>query len=40
MQTLTRRENLAGWAFTAPALALLGLFMIYPILWSLYMSPV
>lgn len=35
---LSRRENLAGWAFTAPALGLLGLFMIYPILWSLYMS--
>ncbi|WP_168775788.1 carbohydrate ABC transporter permease [Stagnihabitans tardus] len=35
---LTRRENLTGWAFTAPALVLLGLFMIYPILWSLYMS--
>lgn len=33
-----RRANLSGWAFTAPALALLGLFMIYPILWSLYMS--
>lgn len=33
-----RRANLSGWAFTAPALALLGLFMLYPICWSLYMS--
>ena len=30
--------NLTGWGFVAPALALLGLFMAYPILWSLWMS--
>ena len=33
-----RREQFSGWAFTAPALILLGLFMIYPIVWSLWMS--
>lgn len=33
-----RRANISGWAFTAPALILLGLFMLYPILWSLFMS--
>ena len=32
------RTNISGWAFVAPALGLLGLFMVYPILWSLYMS--
>ena len=32
------RANWTGWAFVAPALALLGLFMAYPILWSLYLS--
>ena len=31
-------ERLAGWAFIAPALILLGIFMIYPIFWSLWMS--
>lgn len=35
---ISPRESRAGWAFVAPALALLGLFMIYPILWSLWMS--
>ena len=35
---LDRREQLTGWAFIAPALILLGLFMIYPIIWSLWMS--
>jgi lactose/L-arabinose transport system permease protein len=35
---LERREQLTGWAFVAPALILLGLFMIYPIIWSLWMS--
>ncbi|KRA50682.1 lactose ABC transporter permease [Devosia sp. Root635] len=35
---LARREHLTGWAFIAPALILLGLFMIYPIVWSLWMS--
>ncbi len=32
------KSNLTGWAFVAPAMVLLGLFMIYPILWSLWMS--
>ncbi|KKB86333.1 lactose ABC transporter permease [Devosia limi DSM 17137] len=35
---LDRREHITGWAFIAPALILLGLFMIYPIVWSLWMS--
>ena len=33
-----RAEQLNGWLFIAPALVLLGIFMIYPILWSLWMS--
>ena len=32
-----RRTN-NGWLFIAPALVLLGLFMVYPIIWSLWMS--
>jgi lactose/L-arabinose transport system permease protein len=36
--SLTRRQELTGWVFIAPALVLLGLFMIYPIVWSLWMS--
>jgi lactose/L-arabinose transport system permease protein len=32
------RGNLAGWSFIMPAMVLLGLFMVYPILWSLWMS--
>ncbi|SHI37847.1 carbohydrate ABC transporter permease [Wenxinia saemankumensis] len=35
---LGRAENRAGWAFVMPALVLVGIFMIYPILWSLWMS--
>jgi lactose/L-arabinose transport system permease protein len=35
---LARGEQLSGWLFTAPALVLLGVLMIYPILWSLWMS--
>lgn len=35
---IKRTENRNGWLFTAPALALIGLFMIYPIIWSLWMS--
>src|SRR6478752_1440307 len=35
---LARNEQLSGWAFVAPALVLLGIFMIYPIFWSLWMS--
>jgi lactose/L-arabinose transport system permease protein len=33
-----QREHINGWLFIAPALVLLGIFMIYPILWSLWMS--
>ncbi|OJX53033.1 sugar ABC transporter permease [Devosia sp. 66-22] len=32
------REHINGWLFIAPALILLGIFMIYPIIWSLWMS--
>jgi len=35
---LDRRERINGWLFIAPALVLLGLFMVYPIVWSLWMS--
>jgi lactose/L-arabinose transport system permease protein len=35
---LARNERLNGWLFIMPALVLLGVFMIYPILWSLWMS--
>ena len=35
---LGRSEQINGWLFVAPALILLGLFMIYPIIWSLWMS--
>ena len=35
---LQRSEKLNGWLFVMPALVLLGIFMIYPIVWSLWMS--
>lgn len=35
---IIRREHINGWLFIAPALILLGIFMIYPIIWSLWMS--
>ncbi|KFL29640.1 lactose ABC transporter permease [Devosia riboflavina] len=35
---LARNEQVSGWLFVMPALVLLGVFMIYPILWSLWMS--
>jgi lactose/L-arabinose transport system permease protein len=35
---LGRSDQLNGWLFVAPALVLLGLFLVYPILWSLWMS--
>lgn len=35
---LARSEQVNGWLFVAPALVLLGIFMIYPIIWSLWMS--
>jgi lactose/L-arabinose transport system permease protein len=33
-----RAEQRNGWLFIAPTLVLLGLFMVYPIVWSLWMS--
>lgn len=33
-----RSEQVNGWLFVMPALVLLGAFMIYPIIWSLWMS--
>ncbi len=35
---LARGERINGWLFVMPALVLLGIFMVYPILWSLWMS--
>ena len=35
---LDRNAQINSWLFIAPALVLLGLFLIYPILWSLWMS--
>lgn len=35
---LERSEHISGWLFIMPALVLLGLFMVYPIVWSLWMS--
>jgi lactose/L-arabinose transport system permease protein len=35
---LDRSAQINGWLFIAPALVLLGLFLIYPIVWSLWMS--
>ena len=35
---LARSEQINGWLFIAPALVLLGIFLIYPIFWSLWMS--
>jgi lactose/L-arabinose transport system permease protein len=35
---LGRSEQINGWVFIAPALILLGIFLIYPIVWSLWMS--
>ncbi|MEO8243628.1 MAG: sugar ABC transporter permease [bacterium] len=37
-RSMDARRNWAGWGFVAPALVLIGLFMIYPIIWSLWMS--
>lgn len=38
VSSLSRRRTLSGWAFVSPALVLLGIFMVWPILWSLWMS--
>ena len=35
---LGRSDRINGWAFVTPALVLIGIFMIWPILWSLWMS--
>ncbi|SFV35576.1 lactose/L-arabinose transport system permease protein [Devosia crocina] len=35
---LARSEKINGWGFVMPALVLIGIFMIYPIVWSLWMS--
>jgi lactose/L-arabinose transport system permease protein len=35
---VSQKANLTGWLFTAPALLMLGLFLLYPILSSLWMS--
>lgn len=35
---IARGEQINGWLFIAPALVLLGIFMVYPIIWSLWMS--
>ncbi|MEO8529850.1 MAG: sugar ABC transporter permease [Deltaproteobacteria bacterium] len=35
---LRRTDRINGWLFVMPALVLLGLFMVFPILWSLWMS--
>ena len=37
-EQLGRYKNITGWMFVSPALVLMGIFMIYPILWSLWMS--
>ena len=36
--SIGRSQSFNGWVFVTPALVLLGIFMIYPILWSLWMS--
>ena len=35
---LERSDQINGWLFTAPALVLIAVFMVYPIIWSLWMS--
>ncbi len=35
---LARNEQINGWLFIAPSLILIAIFLIYPILWSLWMS--
>lgn len=35
---LGRSEQMTGWLFIAPSLLLVGIFLIYPIVWSLWMS--
>lgn len=35
---LARSEQINGWLFIAPSLLLISIFLVYPILWSLWMS--
>lgn len=35
---LQRNEQITGWLFIMPTLVLIGLFMIYPVIWSLWTS--
>lgn len=35
---LARSEQLNGWLFIAPSVLLIGIFLVYPIIWSLWMS--
>lgn len=35
---LGRSEQITGWLFVAPSLLLVGIFLVYPIVWSLWMS--
>ena len=37
-RTPDTRFSMSGWTFVLPALCLIGLFMIYPVVWSLWMS--
>lgn len=37
-QVTLRRPGTSGWPFIMPTLVLLGIFMVFPILWSLWMS--
>lgn len=38
VRAIERRQSFTGWMMIMPALVLLGIFMVYPILWSLWMS--
>lgn len=35
---IAKRQQTNGWSFVMPALVLLGVFLVYPILWSLWLS--
>lgn len=35
---LARSEQINGWLFVAPSVLLIGIFLVYPIIWSLWMS--
>jgi lactose/L-arabinose transport system permease protein len=38
LSTLAARANVNGWSFVGPALTAIALFLVYPIIWSLWMS--